>query len=72
MDVAKLRRMADQIAANFIALGEEEAIASTAEHIAMFWDPRMKAAILADDLSALSPVALAAIERLKAGQASAA
>lgn len=72
MDGAKLRRMADQIAVNFMALGEEEAIASTAEHIALFWDPRMKAAILADDLSTLSPVARAAIERLRTGQATAA
>ena len=66
MDIHKLRRMADQIAANFAALGDEAAVASTAEHILKFWDPRMKAQIYADDLSQLSPIAGAAIARLKA------
>ena len=71
MDVAKLSRMANQIAANFAANGEEKAVAATAEHIWKFWDPRMKAAIYADDLSALSPIARAAIEKLKAEAAAA-
>jgi formate dehydrogenase subunit delta len=62
----RLRYMADQIARNFAAMGEDEAIAATAEHIALFWDPRMKAAILADDRSALSPIAAAAVARLAA------
>ncbi|WP_235829527.1 formate dehydrogenase subunit delta [Croceicoccus estronivorus] len=64
MDGAKLRRMADQIAANFVALGEEQAIAQTAEHIRLFWDPRMKAQILAEDPAGLSPVACAAVRQL--------
>lgn len=59
-------RMANQIARNFAALGDEAAIAQTAEHIALFWDPRMKAAAFAIDHSQLSPIARAAIERLKA------
>ncbi len=62
----RLRYMADQIARNFAAMGEDEAIAATAEHIALFWDPRMKAAILADDPAHLSPIAAAAIARLAA------
>jgi formate dehydrogenase subunit delta len=66
MDSSKLARMANQIAANLAANGEEQAIAETALHIWKFWDPRMKAGILADDLSALSPIARAAIEKLKA------
>lgn len=66
MEGAKLRRMADQIAANFAALGEAQAIAQTAEHIRLFWDPRMKTQIAAGDLSALSPIARAAVERLSA------
>ena len=64
MDVKPLRYMIDQIARNFAAQGEEAAIAATAEHIRLFWDPRMKAAILADDRAALSPIAAAAVERL--------
>ena len=66
MDGAKLRRMADQIAQAFASQGEVKAIAATAEHIRLFWDPRMKAQIVADDLAALSPVARAAVETLKA------
>lgn len=66
MDGAKLRRMADQIAANFAVQGEAEAIAATAEHIRLFWDPRMKSQIVAEDLAALSPVARRAIEVLRA------
>ena len=64
MDPARLRTMADQIARNFAAQGEAEAIAATAEHIRLFWDPRMKAQLLADDRAALSPVVAAAVERL--------
>ena len=38
----RLAYMADQIARNFAALGQDRAIAATADHIANFWDPRMK------------------------------
>jgi len=64
----KLRRMANQIAVNFAARGQEEAIEGTAEHIWKFWDPRMKAGIFADDPSHLNPIARAAIERLRRGE----
>jgi formate dehydrogenase subunit delta len=64
MEIERLRYKADQIARNFKALGEEEAIAATADHIGKFWDPRMKAQILADDRAALSPLVVAALERL--------
>ena len=64
MDIERLRYMADQIARNLAPQGEEVAIAATAQHISDFWDPRMKAAIFADDPAALSPIARAAIERL--------
>jgi formate dehydrogenase subunit delta len=67
MDDTKLARMANQIATNLAAKGDAVAIAETAEHIWKFWDPRMKAAIFAHDLSQLSPIARAAIEKLKAG-----
>lgn len=65
MDIAKLRRMADQIAANFAAMGHDVAVENTTVHIRKFWDPRMKAHIFADDPSALGPIAREAIERLK-------
>ena len=66
MDGAKLRRMANQIAANFAALGPDAAVASTAEHILKYWDPRMKVQIFADDPSELSPIAAEAVAKLKA------
>jgi formate dehydrogenase subunit delta len=72
MDHSKLRRMANQIATNLAAKGEAVAIEETAVHIWKFWDPRMKAAIFADDLADLSPIARAAIEKLKADAAAAA
>jgi len=56
--------MANQIARNFAVQGDDAAIAATAEHIRLFWDPRMKAAILADDRTALSPIAAAAVAKI--------
>jgi formate dehydrogenase subunit delta len=67
MDVSKLIRMANQIALNFQAIGQDNAVAATAEHINKFWEPRMKAAIFADDRSTLTPIAAEAIARLQAG-----
>ena len=64
MDVKTLRHMVEQIARNFAVQGDEQAIAATAEHLRLFWDPRMKAAILADDRAMLSPIAAAAVERI--------
>ncbi|MEZ5737773.1 MAG: formate dehydrogenase subunit delta [Novosphingobium sp.] len=66
MEIERLRYMADQIARNFAAMGEEEAIAATADHIDKFWDPRMRAQLLADDREAHSPVVAAAVARLAA------
>ena len=65
--LARLRRFADQIAINFKALGHDKAVLATADHIDMFWDPRMKKAIFEDDRSQLSPVAAAAIDYLATG-----
>ncbi len=69
MDVQRLTYMANQIARAFEPLGGEAAIASTAEHITKFWDPRMKAAMLGGDRSALSANAAEAIRRVEAAQA---
>ena len=62
-----LRRMANDIARNLASMGEEKAVLATADHIDHFWDPRMKAAIFADDLTALLPIAREAIEHLAGG-----
>ena len=57
-----LIKMANQIAANLAAQGQEVAIREAAQHIIDFWDPRMKAGIAGADLDRLSPIARAAIE----------
>ena len=60
-----LRRMANDIARNLASMGHEKAVLATAGHIDRFWDPRMRTAIFAADLSSLSPIAREAIEKLK-------
>jgi len=64
----RLVHMANQIARNFATQPDADAALAVADHIAMFWDPRMKALILEPmDASGegLSPVAHAAIEHLR-------
>lgn len=63
MDIERLTYMANQIAKNLAPQGEAQAIELVHQHIKDFWDPRMKAAILAGDRSGLEPIARAAIER---------
>lgn len=63
----RLVYMANQIARNFEALGAEVSVRSTAEHLASFWDPRMKARIrelALEGRAALSPTASAALAQL--------
>lgn len=63
----RLIYMANQIARNLEAMGEEDAVATTAEHIASFWDPYMRtriAALAAERPDALSPIAAAAVRRI--------
>jgi len=43
----KLVYMANQIGKFFASQGADQAVAGTANHIAKFWDPRMRAAIFA-------------------------
>lgn len=62
-----LRRMANDIARNFAAMGHDKAVLATADHIDKFWDPRMKRAIFADDGTDLLPIARGAIEHLAGG-----
>ena len=63
--IETLRRMAGDIARNFASMGHDKAVLATADHIYQFWDPRMKAAIFADDHSQLIPIAREAIEHLQ-------
>jgi formate dehydrogenase subunit delta len=73
MDPARLVYMANQIAAFFKAYPEDEAIAATEDHFLQFWDPRMRAGLIAalepegekKEGSGLSPIALAAALRLR-------
>ena len=58
----RLVHMANQIAANLVH--EDDPAAATLKHIADFWDPRMKAMIIANGGEGLDPVAAAAIARL--------
>ncbi len=63
----KLAYMANQIARNFAAEGEDEAVTATAQHIRSFWDPRMRGMIrehLAHGGEGLSDIARAAVARL--------
>lgn len=64
MDTTSLIRMANDIARNLAAQGEEAAIAATVTHIRDFWDPRMRGAILSAGRAGLNPIAAAAVERL--------
>ncbi len=64
MNVTQLHSMVNQIARNFAIQGDEAAIVATAEHIRLFWEPRMRAAIMADDRAGLSSIAAAAVDRL--------
>lgn len=60
----RLVYMANQIARNLAAQGEKAAVLATADHIAAFWDPRMKAEIFADNIG-LEPIADRAIALLR-------
>lgn len=67
MDATRLAYMANQIARNFTALGEEKAVAATVDHIDKFWDARMKTQLLDHGESGLSPVAARALAALRVG-----
>ncbi len=63
----KLVYMANQIGAFFAAQGHDKAVAGIADHIAKFWEPRMRAQIfahLAHGGEGLDPFVKEAIEIL--------
>ena len=72
MDVQKLVKMANQIAANSdYGSDKNKVAASVADHLTRFWTPEMRAAIVdahAKKLLELSPIAGGAV-RLLASQA---
>ena len=61
--IDNLVRMANQIATNLAH--EDDPAAATAEHIQLFWDPRMKKLIFDHGDAGLNPVAAAAIAALR-------
>jgi formate dehydrogenase subunit delta len=64
MDIDHLTNMANQIARNLAAQGEDAAIAATAQHIRDFWDPRMRKQLVDAGGKGLDPIACAALDRL--------
>jgi formate dehydrogenase subunit delta len=68
MRAEKLTMMANQIAAFFKAQGEAQAPAAIADHLKKFWDPGMRADIVAHldkGGAGLDPMVRSAIELLK-------
>ena len=68
MRAEKLTMMANQIAASFKAQGEAQAPAAIADHLKKFWDPGMRADIVAHldkGGAGLDPTVRSAIELLK-------
>jgi len=64
----KLVYMANQIATFFVSQDQATASEKTAEHIKKFWDPRMRAAIIAHlDVggAGLNPAVRAAVESFR-------
>ena len=64
MDEQRLVSMANQIARNLAAQGEDAAVSAMVQHIVDFWDPRMKAMIRQADVQGLNAAAQAAIASL--------
>ncbi len=71
MSLDNLAYMANQIGKFFISQGPAKAPAAIAEHIAKFWDPRMRAMIIAHldaGGSDLDPPVREAVEQLRTAQ----
>jgi formate dehydrogenase subunit delta len=67
MSPDKLVYMANQIGKFFVAQGEEKAVPLIADHLAKFWDPRMRKAIiahLAEGGAGLDPAVRNAVDSL--------
>jgi formate dehydrogenase subunit delta len=71
MSPDKLFYMANQIGKFFVSQGHEKAVAAIADHLTKFWDPRMRAAIIAQldaGAAGLDPFAREAVDKLRAKQ----
>jgi formate dehydrogenase subunit delta len=71
MSPDKLVYMANQIGKFFASQGHDKAVAGVADHLARFWDPRMRAAIIAHldaGGSGLDPPVREAVDKLRATQ----
>jgi formate dehydrogenase subunit delta len=64
MDTTNLRYMANQIARNLAAGGEVAAISGTAEHILLYWEPRMIRVLVEGDCAGHSAITREAVRRL--------
>jgi formate dehydrogenase subunit delta len=68
MDVEKLVRMANQIAANLdYGSDKDKVVAAVADHLTRFWTPSMRALVIEGHrkkLIDLSPIAARAVEKL--------
>lgn len=63
----RLIYMANQIARNVAAEGPERAAGMVEQHLRHYWDPAMRArivALAAENPDALEPIAAAAVERI--------
>jgi formate dehydrogenase subunit delta len=60
--IERLVYMANQIASNLAT--DKDPVEATANHIRLFWDPRMKKLIRENAGAGLSPTAAAAVRRL--------
>ena len=66
----KLVYMANQIGKFFVTQGKEQAIPDIVDHLQKFWDPRMRAQILAHldaGGAGLDPPVRCAVEQLRQG-----
>jgi formate dehydrogenase subunit delta len=72
MSPDKLAYMANQIGKFFISQGHDKAVTGVAEHLAKFWDPRMRNTIFSyweAGGAGLDPLVREAVGRLRAAQA---
>ena len=76
MDVNKLVRMANQIAANFdYGVDEGQKVAATCDHLSRFWNSAMKAQLIqfrGSGEDGLSALAAAAVDQLAERESNAA
>jgi formate dehydrogenase subunit delta len=69
MSPDRLIYMANQIGKFFASQGDAQSVDGVENHLRKFWDPRMRAAIIAQldaDAAGLDPIPRKAVERLAA------